>query len=367
MFERLQRAYREQCEYPLFAHDQSGEIIYGEATISKGKLCLAVQESLRWGETTMQFNESNSSLFWSVPLMLNNQLYGGVAVYDIPFDEDTPSDSRLTYIRKAAAGLLELVVQENLINESAMREASERSKSEQEKAEAIHLVKKRFYNSVQDIYIDEEPALLNAIRKGEREEATQILNRIFVAIYNYGASSQDLLKSYLLELVAMMSRAAVEAGGKAENTLGLNFQSITALAELKDDEDIAAWLSRILEKLFFEIQNNRDHPHSVLFNRAYEYMDKRLAENLKREEVARHVGLSSSHFAHLLSTFSGKSFRKILTELRVEKAARLLNQSNCSLTEIAFDCGFSDQSHFSRVFSKATRQSPGDYRKRRDR
>ncbi len=315
----------------------------------------------------MQFNESNGSLFWSVPLMFNNQVLGGVAVCDIPFDEDTTSDSGLTHIRKAASGLLELIVEENLINESAMREAHALSKSEQEKAEAIHLVKKRFYNSIQDIYTDEEPALLNAIRRGEREEATKILNRIFVAIYNYGASSQDLLKSYLLELVAMMSRAAVEAGSKAENALGLNFKSITELATLKDDEEIAAWLTGILEKLFSEIQNNRDHPHSVSFNKAFEYMDQHLAENIKREDVARHVSISSSHFAHLLSTYTGKSFRKILTELRVEKAAQLLNQSNRSLSEIALECGFSDQSHFSRVFSKATSQSPGDYRKRRAR
>jgi AraC family transcriptional regulator len=66
----------------------------------------------------------------------------------------------------------------------------------------------------------------------------------------------------------------------------------------------------------------------------------------------------------LLSTYTGKSFRQILTELRVEAAAQRLRQGNRSLTEIAFDCGFSDQSHFSRVFSKMMGASPGDYRKR---
>lgn len=364
VFNRLQLAYRKQFGYALFVHDESGKLVYGKADLNKEQCTFAAHETLRWGETTMQFNESNSSLFWSVPLMLNNRVYGGVAVGDIPFEEGTTSLSRLTHIRNAATGLLNLLITENLINESAMRDARRHSKSEQEKAEAIHLVKRRFYNSIEDIYTDEEPALLNAIRKGEREEATEILNRIFVAIYHYGSSSQDLLKSYLLELVAMMSRAAVEAGGQAENALGLNFKSITELAELKDDEKIAVWLTGILEKLFSEIQNNRDHPHSVTFNKAFEYMDQHLSENLKREDVARHVGLSSSHFAHLLNTYSRKSFRKILSELRVEKATRLLYQSNRSLSEIALDCGFSDQSHFSRVFAKATNHSPGDYRKR---
>jgi two-component system response regulator YesN len=184
-----------------------------------------------------------------------------------------------------------------------------------------------------------------------------------VAIYNYGSSSQDLLKSYLLELVAMMSRAAVEAGSIPEGALGLNFQAITHLAELDDDEAISLWLNKILDRLFTEIQNNQNHPHSLALNKAFEYMQAHLSENLKREDTARHVGLSSSHFAHLLSTHTGKGFREILTELRVEEAARLLNQGSLSLVEIALDCGFSDQSHFSRVFSKATRKPPGEYRK----
>jgi hypothetical protein len=51
VFERLLLAYRVQFEYSLFAHDDSREIIYDEATISKDQSCLAVQENLRWGET----------------------------------------------------------------------------------------------------------------------------------------------------------------------------------------------------------------------------------------------------------------------------------------------------------------------------
>jgi AraC-like DNA-binding protein len=344
-------------------HDANGQLIYGSSTLSPKQCRFAAQETLRWGETTIHYNKTCGKLYWSVPLMLNNQLIGGLAVCEVPFGDEATSEERLTRIRKAATGLLDLTVRENFIAESTLREALERSRTEQEKAEAIHLLKNRFYTSIQTVYTEKEPALLSAIRRGEREEAIQMLNEIFVVIYHYGASSQELLKSYLLELVAMMSRAAVEAGSQTENALGLNFQSITQLAALEDDEAIAAWLSDILERLFTQIQSNRDHPHSVAFNKAFSYMDAHLSDNLKREDVARHVGLSSSHFAHLLSTYTGKSFRKILTELRVEKAAQLLRHSQLSLTEIAFECGFSDQSHFSRVFSKATSHSPGDYRK----
>jgi AraC-like DNA-binding protein len=363
-FERMQIDYFERFGFRMSAQDAHGEDVCGRSGVAPEKWRFAVQESLRWGEAAIQFDESGGCVYWTVPVLLNQELIGGLSACETLLDDAEPDETRLRHIGQAAQGLLDIAVRENLVNQATMREAQKRMREEQGKAEAIHLVKKRFYRSAQTIYTDEEPALLAAIRRGERREATEIMNRIFVAIYHYGASSRDLLKSYLLELVAMMSRAAVEAGGRAESTLGLNFQSITALATLDDDEEIAVWLNEILDKLFTEIQSNRDHPHSLALNKAFAYMEAQLAESPKREAVARHVGLSSSHFAHLLSTYTGKSFRQILTELRVEAAAQRLRQGNQSLTEIALDCGFSDQSHFSRVFSKMMGASPGDYRKR---
>jgi AraC-like DNA-binding protein len=346
----------------LFLHDAQGKCIYGDCTLSPKNCRLAMEESYRWGEASIQLEADQAMLYWSIPVMLNNVVLGGVGACGIRL-EDGDAFNSLFRIREAAESLYELMIKENLLNQARMELAKSHSKSEQEKAEAIHLLKDNFYQSIQSLYTEEEPALLNAIRCGQRAEATEILNRIFVVIFHYGSSSQDLLKSYLLELVAMMSRAAVAAGSVPEDALGLNFQAITRLAELEDDEGISEWLNNILERLFAEIQHNQQHPHSQALNKAFAYMQTQVAENLKRETVARHVGLSSSHFAHLLSTHTGKSFRELLTEFRVDKAVRLLNEGSSSLAEIAQVCGFSDQSHFSRVFSKVTRKPPGEYRK----
>jgi transcriptional regulator GlxA family with amidase domain len=50
--------------------------------------------------------------------------------------------------------------------------------------------------------------------------------------------------------------------------------------------------------------------------------------------------------------------------MRVEKAIQLLHSSKYSLTEIAFLTGFSDQSHFTRIFKKHTGENPSFYRKK---
>lgn len=61
--------------------------------------------------------------------------------------------------------------------------------------------------------------------------------------------------------------------------------------------------------------------------------------------------------------FDNLSFGEYIRKLRIDKAIGLLETTKHSLTEIAYLTGFSDQSHFNRIFKKHTRQSPSVYRK----
>jgi len=365
-FRDLHATYLQNHGLDCFVHDAEGAGMYGTAVLQPEQCSMAVQESLRWGETVILMEEDSGGMYWSTPLMLNDELCGGMAVGDIRVEsQGQERGTALNAVRQATEGLTQMILEAGLLNGSAMKEAKHAAEAEQEKAGAIHLVKNRFYKSIQSIFTNEEPLLLGAIRRGERQQATEVLNRILVAIYHYGADSQELRKSYLLELAAMMSRAAVEAGCTTERTLGLQFNSITQLAGMKDDADVSDWLRNLLDQLFLAMQDSREHPHSIMLNKALVFMEQHLEENLKRDEVARHVGMSSSHFAHMLTSHAGTSFREILSSLRVERASRMLSHGNRSLAEIAYVCGFSDQSHLSRVFSKAVGQSPGEYRKSR--
>ncbi|QDK80559.1 helix-turn-helix domain-containing protein [Spirosoma sp. KCTC 42546] len=63
--------------------------------------------------------------------------------------------------------------------------------------------------------------------------------------------------------------------------------------------------------------------------------------------------------------FDDLSFGEYIRKLRIEKAVQLLETTSYSLSEIAYLTGFSDQSHFSRIFKKLMGQNPSDYRKNR--
>jgi AraC family transcriptional regulator len=76
--------------------------------------------------------------------------------------------------------------------------------------------------------------------------------------------------------------------------------------------------------------------------------------------------LSTSYFARAFRTSTGLAPHQWLAHRRVEVAKYLLRQQRGSLREIALACGFSDQSHFTRVFTRIVGSSLGAWRRNLD-
>jgi AraC-like DNA-binding protein len=91
-------------------------------------------------------------------------------------------------------------------------------------------------------------------------------------------------------------------------------------------------------------------------------IDTNLALSLKG--VSQSLNVHPAYLSREFSKyFSDLTFGEYIRKLRIEKATGLLKGSKYSLAEIAYLTGFSDQSHFTRIFKKHTGKSPAAYRK----
>jgi AraC family transcriptional regulator len=97
--------------------------------------------------------------------------------------------------------------------------------------------------------------------------------------------------------------------------------------------------------------------------RARDYVNVNLANDPSIAEIAHECGLSSGYFARAFKRSTGVPPYKWLTKMRVERAKALLKDPRCELADIAQLCGFVDQSHFTRVFSRSEGYSPGRWRR----
>ena len=81
------------------------------------------------------------------------------------------------------------------------------------------------------------------------------------------------------------------------------------------------------------------------------------------DEAAAQAGLSRRRFTELFRSLTGTSWRQHLLNLRLQHGARLLLETKKSVTEVIFECGFDDPSHFNHHFKSAFGCSPLVYRK----
>jgi AraC-like DNA-binding protein len=94
-------------------------------------------------------------------------------------------------------------------------------------------------------------------------------------------------------------------------------------------------------------------------------IDTNLSLSLK--EISQSLHVHPTYLSREFSKyFDDLSFGDYIRKLRIEKAMQLLNESEHSLAEIAYLTGFSDQSHFNRIFKKMTGKNPSAFRKKLD-
>jgi AraC-like DNA-binding protein len=97
--------------------------------------------------------------------------------------------------------------------------------------------------------------------------------------------------------------------------------------------------------------------------RVVEMIDSRLNGDLAIDDLASACNLSPGVFMRAFRDTTGKTPHQWLTKRRVERSRDLLLDSNLTLIEIARSCGFTDQSHFTRIFARETGTPPGAWRR----
>ena len=95
---------------------------------------------------------------------------------------------------------------------------------------------------------------------------------------------------------------------------------------------------------------------------ARDTINAHLEEGLSLEQLAHECRLSVTHFAKAFARSTGISPHRWLMQRRVDVAKDLLLTIDSSLVEISLKCGFSDQSHFTRVFAEVAGETPGRWR-----
>lgn len=91
---------------------------------------------------------------------------------------------------------------------------------------------------------------------------------------------------------------------------------------------------------------------------------KNFKTDITLASLSAELNLSPDHLGKLLKNNTGLSFNEFLNRLRIRHACRLLINSDLSVKEIAFDCGYNSVEYFMRCFKAINSQTPMEYKRR---
>lgn len=95
----------------------------------------------------------------------------------------------------------------------------------------------------------------------------------------------------------------------------------------------------------------------------FEYVNLNYAKDLAIGEISSKLGLTPNSFCRFFKKMTQSTFTNFVNEFRINKALEFFNESNTSIAEVMFRCGFNDPSYFSRQFKKYQGTSPNSYLK----
>ncbi len=124
-------------------------------------------------------------------------------------------------------------------------------------------------------------------------------------------------------------------------------------------------LLKTLQTVMKKLEGDRpeEEPVRKLIQAAKAYLDVHFDQHLTLEQVADYVYVSPSYLSTLFKKETGVNFSEYLTDIRMQNARRLLDESAYSVSQIAKMVGYRDVKHFSSLFVKHYQISPAQYRK----
>lgn len=132
-------------------------------------------------------------------------------------------------------------------------------------------------------------------------------------------------------------------------------QFLTILYELSRCENARTLASSSYAKVTVEDDSRR-----IL--KVKNFISKNYMDELRLPELASLAGMSSSAFSRFFKLHTGRNISEYIIDLRLGYAARMLVDTDKSISEIGFDCGFNNLSNFNRIFKKKKGCSPSEFR-----
>lgn len=170
------------------------------------------------------------------------------------------------------------------------------------------------------------------------------------------------IRRTILELLVEIMHISADAGVDVDALLGYE-DPYTKVFAIIGTPLILDWFYEVAQKLYGGICEVSSRSQSNMLIKAMQCIDAHISDpELSLSLVSDELCITPSYFSAFFIREVGVGFNEYITNLRIEKAKKLLTATNRRVSDIALECGFRSASYFNSVFRKCLGMAPGDYR-----
>jgi len=409
-FERIEGTFREHFHLGLETADTQGRVEKALCSSDcRPRFCAAVQrdpegrrrcqaERRRAVEIAAETGQSFITICHAgivlvcVPVMDTDCVHGGMffgkCLWESPTEIFTRDvEARLEGLKKAPAKIVQTLSELPVVRGQQIHVAAEflfdllyevgrfdarvirwrRQRSMQQSKIGEFIQEKKKLGAAWQYPLESERALLQKVKIGDQTGAKEILNSILGTILFKDIGDLGILKARLLELLSVLSRAAVEGGVDINTMLEKNLTFVNKVIGIDNQEDLCAWISTALNEFIELVYASQDGRKVSQIRPAINYIDANYDKPLTLAEIARASHLSASRLAHVFKEQMGITIIDYVTSVRIERAKHLLLATDQSCTEICFEVGYNNQSYFTRTFKALVGMTPRQFKNQNQR
>ncbi len=203
--------------------------------------------------------------------------------------------------------------------------------------------------------------LTHYIHQGNRQKVFEILDEIKVTILANSLSYNNI-KFIYLELIIILDKIVKEAGGNWNKIFSEDVTAEDYLAKHLTLDSLFTKMKTHIDKICSYLNDLKKINGTSVIDEIKDYMNHYYYTLISLKSMAEKYYINPSYLSQLFKNETGENFIDYLTNIRIKKAADLLNTTSFKSYEIASMVGYGNPRHFSDQFKRITGLTPKNYR-----
>lgn len=178
----------------------------------------------------------------------------------------------------------------------------------------------------------------------------------------------DIPEMAKIQTLFATANNGVTFSGKTKRKIGEKIEVLEYQTDFQRLLSILNILNELASSSEFKLLNaegfslETDIKDNDRINIVFNHVKNNFREEITLEEIANMVSMTIPSFCRYFKKITKKTFIQFVNEYRLVHASKLLAEKPMSITEVCFECGFNNFSHFNKSFKAFTGQNPSEYR-----